>query len=110
MENVVESQIKAFNPKTHGPVQIIPPNKDPLSRQLTQESSQRFLNPSSVTMSQASAFNHSLGKGRGKPLMRQELGILRKRPHGEVKQSQRDGVNCIEIDADEANKRLKSDP
>ena len=72
MENVVEPPMKKSNAKIHvqpahvSPA-VLPVPVDTLSRQMTQESSQRIFNPSSVLMSQASTIHIPMGRGRGRP-------------------------------------------
>ena len=83
MQNVVEPPMKKHNAKihvhhAHVPASMLP--VDTLSRQMTQESSQRILNPSSVLMSQASTIHIPIGRGRGRPPSRGiDQKLLRKR-------------------------------
>jgi hypothetical protein len=83
MENVVEPPMKKINAKIHvQPAHVSPAMLpvDTLSRQMTQESSQRIFNPSSVLMSQASTIHIPMGRGRGRPPSRgMDQKLLRKR-------------------------------
>jgi hypothetical protein len=83
MENVVEPPMKRNNAKIHvQPAHVSPAMlpADTLSRQMTQESSQRIFNPSSVLMSQASTIHIPMGRGRGRPPSRgMDQKLLRKR-------------------------------
>ena len=83
MENVVDPPKNKNNEK----IQVQPSHiasarlpVDTLSRKMTQESSQRIINPSCVLMSQASTINIPMGRGRGRPPSRGKCQkLLRKR-------------------------------
>ena len=113
MENVVEPPMKKTNAKiqvqpSHVPSLGLP--VDTLSRQMTQESSQRIINPSSVLMSQASTINIPMGRGRGRPPSRgPEQKLLRKRQHNH-EEDYHTGDALSGPGDEETSKRLKLDP
>jgi hypothetical protein len=77
---------------------------------MTQESSQRIFNPSSVLMSQVSTINIPMGRGRGRPPSQAlDQKLLRKRQHNQEDDDQA-GDGLSGPGDEEVSKRLKLDP